>query len=110
MSGTLGVNKGFPCLICLIPKHEQPNLGSSWPQFTPELTLVTIKEASRQKSKKHSKNILKKQSLCQIDVNDAHKFNCTSTYELTFAEYISELFLSIYIYLPSLHSRPTPCN
>jgi hypothetical protein len=74
MSGTLGVNGGFPCPICLVPKHEQPNLGSLWPQRTLELTLATIKEASHQKAKKDSQKILKKQSLRPIDVSNAHKF------------------------------------
>lgn len=93
MSGIVGPKGEFPCPICLVPKDEQPNLGRIWPQRTPESTLATIKEASCQKSKKDSKSILKKQSLRLVDVSNIRKSNYTRTYDLTFAEYVSELFL-----------------
>jgi hypothetical protein len=71
MSGIVGPKGHYPCPICLVPKHEQPNVSHSWPQRTLESTFALYNEASHQKTKQASKDILHTQSLRQIDVSTA---------------------------------------
>jgi hypothetical protein len=71
MSGIVGSKGYYPCPICLVPKHKQPNLDHSWPRRTPESTSALYNKASRQKTKKKTREILDTQSLRQIDVSTA---------------------------------------
>ena len=102
MSGILGPKGKFPCPICLVPKHEQLDLGRSWPQRTPESTSALYNKASHQKTKKKIKNVLDTQSLRGITVSTAfaNAVVITRTYGLvlqnTFLKFFSA-FLSIFL-------------
>jgi hypothetical protein len=102
MSGILGPKGKFPCPICLVPKHEQPNLGRSWPRRTPESTFALYTKASHQKTKKKIKGVLDTQSLRGISVSaaSATAVVITSTYKVvlqnTFLKFFST-FLSIFL-------------
>ena len=68
IAGILGARSGYPCPICLVPKEEQFNLGSSWPARTKEATDALVAESSRQATKKSRKALLDTQSLRWLPV------------------------------------------
>jgi len=92
LAGIWGARSGYPCLICLVPKKEQFDLGSSWPLHTKEVTDALVAGASHQGTKKGCKIVLATKSLRLLLICG---FSCICPYEL-FLKILQNTFLCFF--------------
>lgn len=97
MTCILGHRSGFPCPICLVPRLEQSNISKVWPRRTVSASKELLSRASLAPSLAKKEDILREQSLRDIQVISALTLTLSCLINLT----SQSTFFDI---IPSFHS------